>query len=125
MAASDAFMVTCRALVAALPELAAFRAALLALETAGDDQQRARWQDAYGDARTGLSPAYRLRRAVRDVVIGQAEALGAGSLGPADREDAYRRLAAEVVPDVRQPDNPDEERRTLELLALNALIGDE
>lgn len=119
MAASDSFMSTCRTLILApLPELTAFRTALTALESAGDAAAQAKaWHACYGDAQAGLSPAYRLRREIRNVVLGQATSAS----NPADLEDAYRRLAQQFAPDVERPATDAEEQAALTTLILNKL----
>ena len=100
MAASTTFLNTCHALIAALPEYTAYRAARLAFEEASEESRLAKWQLLYGDNQAGGSPALRLRRAIRDIV-----AANAGSTESSlDREDAYRQLAAPFL--TRRDDRP-------------------
>jgi len=101
MALTDSFLATCRAAIALLPELATFRTAKTLAETGTRAQRTAAWNAAYSDAQAGLSPAYRLRKAVRDTVNAQADT--AGTLGLLDRESAYQTLVAEVVTTVPPP----------------------
>lgn len=101
MALTASFLATCRTVIATLPELATFRTAKTLAETGTRAQRTAAWQAAYGDAQSGLSPAYRLRKAVRDTVNAQADSNG--TLGPLDRETAYQTLVAEVVTVVPPP----------------------
>lgn len=106
MPASASFLSTCLATVQATPEYAAFAVATAALSAAGEDARQAKWKLAYDDAQPGLSPAYRLRRAVRDA-IANAMVSQTVDLSPADREAAYQTLVLQVAPRYPQPVPPD------------------
>lgn len=114
MPITDAFMAACRAAVANLPELTAFRAALAALAGASRAARPALYQAAYGDNQAGLSPAYRLRKAIRDTVGATADA----TVSPGEREAAYATLAAEFAPAYAPPTPADQEQAELERLIL-------
>lgn len=97
MPVTDSFLAACRTAVAALPELTAFRAALTSLGSATRTARAAAWVAAYDDnASPAKSPAQRLRKAIRETVLAQADAVG--TLSALDRESAYRTLAGEFVP---------------------------
>lgn len=114
MAVSDAFLATCRTQIAASAEYTAFRTALTALGASARAGKPALWQALYGDNQAGLSPAYRLRRVVRDTV----QANRTASTTPLDLEAAYRTLAAEYAPPARQPQNAEQEAAAFQDLLL-------
>lgn len=116
MPISDSFLGTCRGLIDDLPELSTFRAALANITSTSRAARSAAWAGAFGDAQAGLSPAYRLRRAIRDTVNSQADI--AGNMSGLDRESAYRTMAAEFVPEVPPPPTLAAERDELERLRL-------
>lgn len=98
MPLTDAFLATCRTAVEALPELATFRAAKAVADTATRAARVAAWHSAYDGV---TSPAYLLRRAIRDTVNAQADIAGNKTL--LDRESAYGTLSAQYA---HQPDCP-------------------
>jgi len=115
MALTTAFVNTCRsAVLAPLAELTAFRAALAVAQSGTRATRVAAWYATYSPGTDGLSPAYNLRRAVRDVVNAKADA--AGTMSPSERELAYQQLVAEVVPDTSRPISDAEEATALETL---------
>ncbi len=102
MPASGSFMSTCATAIVALPEYAAFQAALAQLSASGEGDKLSAWNAAYSDGQIGGSPAYRLRRAIRSV-IANAEVSQAVTLSQPDREAAYQTLVTQVVPDASPP----------------------
>lgn len=114
MPITDSFMASCRAAIDDLPELTTFRAALAALAGATRAARPALYQAAYGDNQAGLSPAYRLRKAIRDTVGATADA----TVSPGERETAYATLAAEFAPAYAPPTPADQEQAELERLIL-------
>lgn len=112
MAISETLLGTCRTLVAALPELTAFNTAFATFNATTGDSQQAAWLSLYGDNQAEMSLAYRLRRAIRDVVIANMTS----DIDGLSRELAYRTLAAEVVREAARPQTAAEE--TAELLPL-------
>jgi hypothetical protein len=103
MSLSVAFLSTCRTAVAATPELTAFRAALAAYQSASPDLKLAKWHLLFTPGADGTSPAGSLRRAVRECITRALEAAGTPEVALADREEAYRTLAGEVVTDFERP----------------------
>lgn len=102
MPASASFLATSQALVVASPEYVAFQAALAALSAAGEDGRQAAWNACYNDGQFGASPAYRLRKVVRDAVANTMFSSGT-ALGQSDAEAAYQLLAAQLVPESPAP----------------------
>lgn len=103
MAASASFLNTCQAAIVLLPQYTAFQAAWQALSAAPEAIRLAAWQACYGDGQLGQSPAYNLRRAIRDVIANTKVSL-ATVLSPGDTEAAYQYLAGLLVPDADQPE---------------------
>lgn len=99
MTVSPSFLATCKAAALLLPEYATFAAALAALSSAAEEDRQARWRDCYSDAQAGMSPAYRFRRAVRDVIANNAT----NDHSPADRESAYQTLTADLASEQPPP----------------------
>ena len=117
MAVTVAFLADTRALIVATPEYVAFRAAVAVFESAGEGAELAKWYDAYGDNQIGSSPCLRLRKAIREIVLGQGT-----SLSVKDKESAYASLDATLV-DVRpRPSTYAEQRRDLADLALERAV---
>lgn len=114
MALTTAFLNTCRTAIGSIPELTAFRTARHNSLTATRANRIAAWHAAHSPTTAGPSPAYNLRRAIRDVVNARADA--AGTLGPLERESAYATLAAEFVPEQARPMSDAEEAAALETL---------
>jgi len=98
MPVTDAFLATCRADIEDTAELAAFRAAVATYNAADRAGRPAAWQAVYGH---GLDhpPAYKLRKAIRDVVGARADA----TVTAAERQTAYGVLVAEYAPDAPRP----------------------
>lgn len=101
MALTAAFLSTCRTAIDSLPELTAYNTAYAAYGAASRSTRRGLWAAVFKDSTSGPSPAYNLRRAIRDTVNAQADSNG--TLGPLDRESAYRTLVAEYVVTRPQP----------------------
>lgn len=114
MALTTAFLNTCREAVGQLAELATFRAALQLAQNARRANRIAAWHAAYSPTTAGPSPAYLLRQAIRDTINAQADI--AGTLGPLDRESAYRTVVAEFVPTYPKPPTDEQEQAALEQL---------
>lgn len=112
MPLTDSYLAACRLVIQSLPELTAFRSALAVTETATRADRVRSWHATYDDAQAGHSPAYRLRRAVRDVVNAQADA----SITLLERESAYRTLVTEVVPEMARPLTDEQETEAFEKL---------
>ncbi len=102
MPASASFLAACNTAIALLPERAAFAAAQVTLSAAGEDGRQAAWNTLYNDGQAGLSLAYRLRRAIRDVMANVSVSQGV-ALSFADSEAAYQLLTAQAVPEVAAP----------------------
>lgn len=99
------FLNTCRTAITGLPELTTYRAAVVALGAAAKASRPALWYATYGDNQAGLSPAYRLRKAIRDTVRANADA----TVSPLEQEEAYRTLAADYVSVPDPPKNAEQE----------------
>lgn len=125
MAASASFLASCRTLVSASAEWAAFQSALLALERADGGQALARWRDCYDDGKAATPgarcPATALRQFIRAAV--KNVEVSAGELSQPDREGAYQQLAAEYAPERARPPLPNEDIDNLRALALANLAG--
>lgn len=123
MPVTDAFLATCRAAITSLPELAAFRAALASVGVGSRDQRAANWVACYDNSQSSTqSPAYQVRKAIRETVRAQADANG--TLSPLDRESAYRTMVLEFVPQSPQPMSLLRESEELQRLKLaNDLSG--
>jgi hypothetical protein len=122
MPVTDSFLSTCRTAVNLLPELTTFRAALATVGAGSSAERRAAWAACFDDNRsTDKSPAYRLRKAIRDTV--RAEADAAGTLSPLDRESAYRTISAEFVPDVAKPHEQARESEELQRLLIESMLS--
>lgn len=113
------FLNTCRAAVNASAELAAFRAAQAAYGAAARPDKARLYQACYGDAQAGLSPAYRLRAAVREAVRASADA----TVSPLEQEEAYRTLVGEYAPHVRRPQTALEDQADLEAALLEDALS--
>ncbi len=130
MPASAAFMAAATAAVRLLPEYAALQTSVATLSAAGEEGRQAAWNAIYGDGQVGLSPAYRLRRAIRDVVKNTEVSQGV-VLSQVDREAACQSLAASWVPDVPTPTRQaeatpslsDEDVETFRIAMMAALSG--
>lgn len=116
MPLTDAFIATCRTAVGSLVELTAFNAAgVLANDTRAE--RTAQWGRLYQvtDA-DGTTAAYRLAKAIRDVVNAEADkyqTAGSGTVTATERESAYQTLAAECIPVVPQPPSDQSELSAL------------
>ena len=117
MAVTATFLADARALIVATPEYVAHRAAVATFESAGEGAELSKWYDAYGDNQIGGSPCLRLRKVIREIVLGQGT-----TLSVKDRESAYASLDAILV-DVRpRPQTYAERRRDLADLALERAV---
>jgi|GEM_PF-6134680 len=114
MALTDSFLVTCRGVIDDLDELTTYRDALANIASASRASRVAAWHAAYSPTTTGQSPAYLLRKAIRDTVNAQADI--AGTLGPLERESAYSQLAGEYVSTYPKPLDDNQEQAELEKL---------
>jgi hypothetical protein len=101
VAVTAAFLAARRTEIALLAELTAFQAAVATLNATSAADYGRYWQAAFGDAQAGLSPAYRLRKAIRDTVRGAAD----GTQSALDLEGAYRTLVGEYVSEPPAPTN--------------------
>lgn len=110
MAASVTFLDSRRTEIAACPELTTFQTAAAAFGAASRGNRLLYWVAAYGDNQVGLSPAYRLRRAIRDFVT----AAGAGVLTQADIEATYQSLVNEYAPHTPRPNTRNQDQAALE-----------
>jgi len=117
MPITTAFLNACRALVLRHTEYTEFVAAHAAFAAAARADRPVLWQAAYGNGQVGQSPAYRLRKVIRDVVTAQVDA----GVNRNDREGAYQTLAAELVAAVKPPKNALDEQAELQA----ALIEDQ
>lgn len=104
MAVTEAFLASCRTAIEASPELAAFRTAYAAFDAAPRSSKGRYWRAAFDDAQAGLSPAYRVKKLVRETV----QALADGTVTAMERETAYRTLAGQYAPSVREPQSTTE-----------------
>lgn len=120
MALTASFVESCRAAHARSAEYAAFRAALAALQGAGESDRARLWLAAYGDGQAGGSPARRAREELRRVVADQAGQTS--GVTAADREAAYRLLAAEFAPPADRPRTRAAEDADLRELVTQALL---
>ncbi len=102
MPASASFLAACATAIGLLPERTAFAAAQVTLSAAGEDNRQAAWNTLYNDGQASLSLAYRLRRAIRDVVSNVQVSQGV-TLSLADVEAANQALSASAVPEVAAP----------------------
>lgn len=110
MAVTAAFLASCRSAIVATAEYTAFNTAYALYASASRSSRANYWYLAYGDNQAGLSPAYRLRKAIRDTVLGLADS----TVTPTERESAYRTLAAEYVQDIAPPMDQNTEKAALE-----------
>jgi hypothetical protein len=113
MPTTAAYLTTCRTAIAASPELTAFRTAIALI--AGTRTNRARyWWLAYNDAQAGMSPAYRLRKSIRDTVNANADA----TISLTERESAYQSFVLEFAPTMTRPMDAAQEQAELERLLI-------
>ena len=119
MPVTDAFLQTCRDDIIDLTELTAFRTAYALYDAASHANKGLYWALCFSDSQTGLSPAYRLKKGVRDTVLSLATA----SISPTERESAYRTLSAEYVPSVDPPPQAVEESAELQTLLVQELLS--
>lgn len=122
MAVSDAYLATCRARIDATAEKSAFTTALTAFADAKAANRGAKWQACFSDAQAGLSPAYQLRKAIRDIVTAHNGG-DDGTYSALDVEAAVRTLCAEYVPSVKPPLTAQEEEAVLESLLERRTTG--
>lgn len=121
MALTTAFLTTCRAAIALLPELTTFRASL-ATATSGNRAARiAAWHATFTPGLGGSSPALALRKAIRDTINAQADASGA--LGLLDRECAVSTLSAEYAPHIERPASDAAEAAAYQQALVQALLS--
>ena len=120
MAVTAGFLLTCEGLVAALPELTTFRSAQSAFDNASELDRVTRWIAAFGEAQLSGSPALRLRKAIREVVVSQSD--GLTTMNAADKESAYATLATKFVPAPQRPSSQEEQDAEVLPLILNELI---
>lgn len=118
MAVSESFLTTCRTAIAALPELATFRAAYTTFDAASHNSKGLYWNAAYGPVSEGQSLAYRVREKIRQIVT-----VTDSSVVGSDREEAYRTLAAQYVPTVNQPLSAPDEEAALQSLLLRSQLS--
>ena len=119
MAASDSFLATCRALIASSPERTVFLAALDRLQKAGNtDEQAVAWAACYSDAQLNFSPAYRFKRAIRDIVL-----VNGTSLSDLDKEGAYRTLSGEAVQKLSGPSGDADDQASLFREVLKQMVN--
>lgn len=119
MAVTAAFLDTCRGLIAATPELTAFRAAYATYNSAARADKARYWNACFSDAQAGMSPAYRLRKVIRDTVSAQ----GVASLTALEVQDAYRTLVGEYVQKPERPMTAPEEEAALQSLLLREQLS--
>lgn len=117
MPVTTAFLNTCRTSIITLPEYTAFNTSHATFASASRADRARYWQATYGDGNP-TSPAYLLRRAIRDTVTSQATITG--GISPAEREESIRTLAAEYA-----PQSPKPQSHADEAAALQALIVEE
>lgn len=119
MAVTESFLASCRTAIDLHPEVAAFRAAYALYDAASRADKGRYWRLAFDDAQTGLSPAYRLKKLVREVIASLADA----TVTPAEREAAYRTLGGEYVPAVPEPTPIEQEQLELQRLIIQELAS--
>lgn len=118
-AVSTTFLATCRTAIALLSELAAFRTAYTAYDTAGRDDKGLYWNLAYSPTGPGQqSLAYKLRKAIRETVLGNADS----TMTPATKEAAYQTLSAFYVPAEQRPQSAPDEEAALATLLLRSQL---
>lgn len=120
MAASAAFLTTCRAAIILQPEYTAFNTALSSFATSSRSQRSYYWQQCFDDGQAGLSPAYRLRAAIRGVVTSLQARNGVTDL---DRETAVQTLCREYVGEQRRPTNAVEEAALLQQAIVQDMLS--
>lgn len=119
MPIAQSFLDTCTTSILLLPELTTFRTAYALYDAASQTDRPGYWADAFDDAQSGLSPAYRLRKAIRDIVRSTVDA----TISPTEREEAYRTLTALYVPDIKPPRPYAEEAADLQDLLTRELLS--
>lgn len=112
MAITNALLSSCHAQIVASVAYSTFTAAHAAFVAGSRTARPALWHAAYGDAQAGLSPAYRLKKFIRDTVAG----LAASTVTPSERETAYQTLVAQYVTTPNRPNNVLEEQAELQKL---------
>lgn len=119
MAASASFLESCRVQIRVLPELTAFTAALASYNGAARGDRGRYWYLAFNDNQAGLSPAYRLRRAIRDIVTAYVDS----TANAGDREAACVTLANEFCPDTPSPQSTGQEAAELQTAIIDDLLS--
>jgi hypothetical protein len=120
MAVTDAFLAVCRTRINATTEKSAFATALTNLWNATRVNKGATWQAAFGDAQDGGSPAFRLHKAIREVVTAyNQEAANGAPYGNLAIQAAINTLAAEYIPRPNRPLSKSERDAILERLILH------
>lgn len=112
MAVTTAFINTCRAQVVVTGEYTAFNTAQALYANAARADRARYWYLTYGDNQTNLSPAYRLRKVIRDTITAGADATVTAS----DRETIYQILVDNLVPRTKRPATRDEDAAGLATL---------
>lgn len=116
MPLTAAFLTTCRAKVDALDELSAFRTAG-ALANSTRAERMARWGRVHATTDSnGTTVAYRLSKAIRDVVNAEADkyqTAGSGIINSSERESAFATIHGEYVPVIGRPTTTADEIATL------------
>lgn len=106
MAVTTAFLTTCRTAIRLSSELTGFQTAYALFAAATGATRSLYWNRAYSDAQAGLSPAYRLRKLIRETVTANADI----TITPGEQQTAYGLLVDEFAPKVGQPMSTVEER---------------
>jgi hypothetical protein len=111
---TSAQMASFRAQIVASVAYSAYNTAHAAFVAASRSARPALGHAAYSDAQEGLSPAYRLKTAIRDAIASLAPA----TVTAAEREETYRTLVEQYVATPTRPRTAIEDQVELQKLLI-------
>lgn len=124
MAVSASITAICQAAILKLADLGTFQTAYNAVIGASSDNKLAAWRLCFDVSvqQVGThSPAYRLKRAIREAIRGNDD----GTLSPTDRETLYQSLVSLYVPSMTRPNMPEQDQVEYTALAMQNLATGE
>lgn len=121
MPLTAAYLASCRSAISSLPELTTLRTAYALYDAAARADKARYWNLAFSDAQIGGSPAMALKRAIRETVTALASTTG--GISDLEREEAYRTMVGEYVPEPDRPMTNDEEKAALQELLLQEQLS--
>ncbi len=107
-------MAAFRAQIVASVAYSTYNTAHAAFVAASRSARPVLWHAAYSDSQDGLSPAYRLKTAIRDAI----NSLSPATVTDSEREETFRTLASQYVASPPRPRTAIEEQVELQKLLI-------